>query len=51
MCSRFIVGNKFFYFFKKWVFAFLDEGKFYGGRQVLYNFEGGGGGGGGGEAR
>ena len=38
MCSRFIVGNKFFYFFKKWVFAFFVN--FKGGSQVLQNFEG-----------
>ena len=31
MCSYFIVGNKIFGFFKKWVFAFLGEGTFQGG--------------------
>ena len=35
-------GNKIFYFFKKRVFAFLDEGTFQGGgSQVPQNFEGG----------
>ena len=40
MCSHFIVGNKIFCFFKKRVFAFLDEGTSQGGSQVLQNFEG-----------
>ena len=35
MCSYFIVGNKIFCFFKNRVFAFLDEGTFQGGSQVL----------------
>ena len=39
MCSYFIVGNKIFCFFKKWVFAFPDEGTFQVGSQVLQNFE------------
>ena len=39
MCSYFIVGYKIFCFFKKRVFAFLDEGTFQGGSQVLQNFE------------
>ena len=30
MCSHFIVGNKIFCFFKKLVFAFLDEGMLQG---------------------
>ena len=30
MCSYFIVGNKIFCFFKKRVFAFLDEATFGG---------------------
>ena len=30
MCSYFIVGNKIFCFFKKWVFALWDEGTFQG---------------------
>ena len=43
MCSYFIVGNKIFCFFKKLVFAFLDEGVFQGGSQVLVKsiFQGG----------
>ena len=42
MCSYFIVGNKIFCFFKKCVFAFLDEGTFQEGMsQFLQNFEGG----------
>ena len=40
MCSYFIVGNKTFCFFKKWVFAFSGEGTFQGGSQVLQNFDG-----------
>ena len=40
MCSYFIVGNKTFCFFKKWVFAFSGEGTFLGGSQVLQNFDG-----------
>ena len=31
MCFHFIVVNKIFCFFKKWVFVFLDEGTFQGG--------------------
>ena len=30
-CSYFMVGNKIFSFFKKWVFAFLDKVRFQGG--------------------
>ena len=30
-CCYFIVGNKIFSFFKKWVFAFLDKVRFQGG--------------------
>ena len=40
MCSYFIVGNKFFCFFKKWVFCFLDKDTFEGGSEVLQKFEG-----------
>ena len=39
MYSYFTVGNKIFCFFKKWVFAFLEEGTFQGRSQVLQNFE------------
>ena len=47
MCSYFIVGNKIFWFFKNWVFAFLIEGTLqargWGGEGVRFsqNFEGG----------
>ena len=42
MCSYFIVGNKIFCFFKKWVFALWDEGTFQG---RVSNSRGGRGGG------
>ena len=35
MCSFFIVGNKIFCFFKKWIFSTFQRGS-----QVLQNFEG-----------
>ena len=37
MCSYFIVGNKIFGFFKKQVFAFLDEGTFQGEEGVKFS--------------
>ena len=41
MCSHFIVWNKIFCFFKKWVFAFLDEGAFQGRESSSSKFWGG----------
>ena len=40
MCSYSIVGNKIFCFFKKWVFAFLDEGTFQGEKSSSPKFWG-----------
>ena len=42
LCSYFNVENRILYFFKKWVFAFLNDGTFQGGESISPKFWEGG---------